>query len=286
MTFVALLLAAQLQTSDTLYLTHFDVGQGDATLITTPRGRRILIDAGGTGDSIATKLRRLGVDTIDLLVSSHNHIDHIGGIADVFSAFVVRRYLDNNVPCESQVCLRTLHASRVEPDLINIDGGVGDTIDGVFLRYLPQVPDDTEENNNSIGIVVQFGRFIAVYTGDSQREALEYWISKEVVPRAHVLKAAHHGSDNGFLAEWQAETKPAVVIISAGAGNSYGHPSCDVVRVWAASGAKVFRTDLLGSIQVSVVRDGNFSVQFPDLGKPRPRPARGTRAPNPPTVCY
>ena len=278
--FVVAASASRAGAQDTLYLTHFDVGQGDATLITTPHGRRILIDAGGSGDSIAARIRKVGVDTIDLLVATHNHIDHIGGIADVFSTFVVRRYLDNNVPCETQVCARTLLASRNEPDLINIDGGIGDTIDGVFVRYLPQVPRDSNENNNSIGVVVQFGRFIALYTGDSQTAALEYWLGKDVIPRAHVLKAAHHGSANGFLSEWQVTTRPAVVIISSGAANSYGHPDCGVVKAWSMAGAKVFRTDLLGTIQVNVVRDGNFSVQFPDIAEPRRRRAQRPR------VCY
>jgi competence protein ComEC len=262
---------AQSPANDTLYLTHFDVGQGDATLITTPRGRRILIDAGGAGDSIAARIRKVGVDTIDLLVSTHNHIDHIGGIADVFSSFVVRRYLDNNVPCTTQVCGRTMHAASIEPGLVNIDGGIGDTIDGVFVRYLPQVPENTEENNNSIGVVVQFGRFIALYTGDSQADAMQFWLGQEVVPRAHVIKAPHHGSANGYLAEWQAATRPLAVIVSVGAGNSYKHPDPFVMQQWSSGGAKVFRTDYLGTVQINVVRDGNFSVQFFPAARPNVR---------------
>ena len=258
---LALLAALQIQSSDTLKLTHFDVGQAEATLITTPRRRRILIDAGERGDSIAARLRREGVDTIDLLVASHNHEDHIGGIADVFSSFVVRRYLDNNVPCTTQVCGRTMHAASIEPGLVNIDGGVGDTIDGVFIRYLPQVPENTDENNNSIGVVIQFGRFIALYTGDSQADAMQFWLGTNVIPRAHVLKAPHHGSTNGYLADWQAATRPLAVIVSVGR-NAYKHPDPFVMQQWAAGGAKVFRTDYLGTVQINVVRDGNFSVQF------------------------
>ena len=256
-------------TSDSLYLTHFDVGQGDATLITTPRGKRILIDAGGAGDSIAARIKRVGVDTIDLLVATHNHIDHIGGIADVFASFVVRRYLDNNVPCTTQVCARAIFAASNEPGLMNIDEGVGDTIDGVFVRYLPHTRIDDDENNSSIGVIVQFGRFIALYTGDSEERELRRWLSDEVVPRAHVLKAAHHGSMNGYIPEWQDATRPAVVVVSTGKGNSYGHPSPNVMQAWAAGGAKIFRTDYLGTIQINVVRDGNFNVTFPNIADRR-----------------
>jgi competence protein ComEC len=261
---------SMLPRSDSLYLTHFDVGQGDATLITTPRGKRILIDAGGSGDSVAARIRRAGVDTIDLLVSSHNHIDHIGGMADVFATFAVKRYLDNNVPCASQICARTLAAAAVEPDLVDIDGGIGDTIDGVFVRYLPLPPRDSDENNNSIGVIVMFGNFRALYTGDSQADALSFWIRENVVPRVHVLKAAHHGSRNGITADWIATTLPSAVVISVGK-NSYGHPSREVIQTWASLGAKVFRTDYLGTIQINVAKDGGFAVSFPKFPSSRPK---------------
>lgn len=262
---LALLVASALpaQRVDSLYLTHFDVGQGDATLITTPRGKRILIDAGGSGDSVAARIRRAGVDTIDLLVATHNHIDHIGGIADVFATFAVKRYLDNNVPCATQVCARTTLAATSEPGLLNIDSGVGDSIDGVFVRYLPLPPtDSSNENDNSIGVIIQFGNFRALYTGDSQADELAFWIADNFIPPVHVLKAAHHGSQNGITGDLVATTLPSVVVISVGK-NAFGHPSRDVINAWTSLGAKVFRTDYLGTVQINVARDGGFSVSFP-----------------------
>jgi competence protein ComEC len=252
------------QAQDSLYLTHFDVGEGDATLVTTPNRRYILIDAGGVGDSVARRMKRAGVDTIDLLIATHNHIDHIGGIADVFATFVVRRYADNNVPCETQVCARTLAAAASEPDLINVDGGVGDTIDGVFVRYLPLPPRGAEENNNSLGVIVQYRNFRALYTGDSQADELAFWIGLNVIPRVHVLKAAHHGSQNGVTADWVATTLPSAVIVSVGK-NANSHPSRDVIAAWTSLGAKVFRTDYLGTVQVNVAANGGFNVTFPRL---------------------
>ena len=231
-------------------------------MITTPHKRRILIDAGGVGDSVALRMKRAGVDTIDLLIATHNHIDHIGGIADVFATFVVRRYADNNVPCETQVCARTLAAAAAEPDLINIDGGIGDTIDGVFVRYLPLPPRGPEENNNSLGVIVQYNNFRALYTGDSQSDELEFWINMNIIPRVHVLKAAHHGSQNGLTADWVATTLPSAVIVSVGK-NANGHPSRDVINTWTSLGSKVFRTDYLGTVQVNVAKDGGFNVTFP-----------------------
>lgn len=257
-------LALPAQSQDSLYLTHFDVGQGDATLVTTPNRKYILIDAGGVGDSVALRMKRAGVDTIDLLIATHNHIDHIGGIADVFAAFVVKRYADNNVPCETQVCARTLAAAAAEPDLVNIDGGIGDTIDGVFVRYLPLPPRGPEENNNSLGVIVQYRNFRALYTGDSQADELAFWIGLSIVPRVHVLKAAHHGSQNGVTADWVSTTLPSAVIVSVGK-NGHGHPSRDVITTWTSLGAKVFRTDYLGTVQVNVAGDGGFNVTFPRL---------------------
>src|SRR5688572_21213992 len=81
-----------------LVIRQYDVGQGDAALITTPAGRRILIDAGRDADSVAILLSAAGVDTIDLVIASHNHADHIGGMPRVLERHVVRAYVENGIP--------------------------------------------------------------------------------------------------------------------------------------------------------------------------------------------
>lgn len=253
---------AQGSASDTLYLTHFDVGQGDATLITTPRRKHILIDAGPSGANIAARLRLLRVDTLDLLISSHNHLDHIGGMPDVFAALVVRAYMDNGVPTTTQIYRRTIAYAEAEPGLRYLEATDRTiTVDSVTLRILPPPHLDRTQNNNSVGVLIEFGSFRALYTGDSQRLELTHWLAQNRTLHVHVLKAAHHGSSNGITSAWIARTNPGVVVISAGRNNRYGHPAHRVVQAWLLANAKVHRTDCEGIIQVSALRDGSFSVE-------------------------
>jgi competence protein ComEC len=259
---IALLLVAPVaRAQDTLYLTHFDVGQGDATLITTYQGKRILIDAGPSGGEVARRLRAVGIDTIDLVVASHNHEDHIGGMPAVFAAFVVRAYLDNGLPANTQIFSRTQFAVLREAGLMYLEPTsrtvrVGD----VALRVLPPARIDTEQNNNSVGILLEYGRFSALYTGDSETGQLSHWIARKQLKNVHLLKAAHHGSSNGASKELAAATKPVLVIVSAGRGNSYGHPGPDVLQLWSSARARIYRTDVDGTVQVNAMRDGSFKV--------------------------
>lgn len=83
--------------AQTLELRFFDVGQGDAALIVTPEGKRVLVDAGPGAWPVVPYLQSHHYDTLDLIVASHNHTDHIGGMADVIASRVVRAYLDNDL---------------------------------------------------------------------------------------------------------------------------------------------------------------------------------------------
>src|SRR5438067_943971 len=105
----ALLLVYPL-TAQTLELRFFDVGQGDAALIVTPEGKRVLLDAGPGASPVVPYLRSHHYDTLDLIVASHNHTDHIGGMAAAITATVVRAYLDNGIPHTTATYQSTLQA--------------------------------------------------------------------------------------------------------------------------------------------------------------------------------
>ena len=245
-----------------LRIRQFSVGQGDASLITTPEGRRILIDAGARTDHVAEILREEGIDTVDLVIASHNHADHIGGMPGVLDCCVVRAYLENGVPHKSQIYIRTMQAVEMEPGLQYLKATDRTlTLGSLKLRILAPPRQSTSQNNSSVGVLMQFGQFDALFTGDSERRELSEWLATAKVPRVEMLKAAHHGAWDGVTKEWAAATSPEIVVISVSATNGYGHPDRRTEQLWAAAGARIFRTDRHGMIEVMARHDGTFTVQ-------------------------
>jgi beta-lactamase superfamily II metal-dependent hydrolase len=102
--------------------------------------------------------------------------------------------------------------------------------------------------------------FADVGQGDSERKELSHWLASSKVRHATVVKAAHHGAANGVSAALIRATSPAVVVVSVGAGNRYGHPTPAVIGAWQTAGARVFRTDLHGTVRVTGTRDGRYAV--------------------------
>jgi beta-lactamase superfamily II metal-dependent hydrolase len=235
---------------------HFlNVGQGDAAII-QEGGKSALIDAGSAG--VVSYLRQLEIDTLDLVVASHNHADHIGGITGVFGSTVVRFYLDNGVPHTTATYQRTIQAVRASGAQYLTATARTITLGAARLHVIAP-PPGRDHNNSSVGILVEYGEFRALFTGDSEQDELQYWLSTDTIPQVHVVKVAHHGSWNGTTAEWVAATQPAVAVISVGK-NGYGHPSPQVIAQWQEAGARVYRTDYDGSVLILANDDGSFVV--------------------------
>lgn len=244
-----------------LRIVQLEVGQGDAAVITTPEGRHVLIDAGRRSADVADWLSRMGIDTLALAIASHAHADHIGGMAAVLARVVLEAYMDNSLPyLNTATYRRTMAAVEAEPGIRYFEAtrrtvAVGTTT----FRVLPPARVDDSQNNNSVGVIVGHGDFRALFTGDSERRQLAHWLATDTIPRVHVLKAAHHGADNGFSVEWARATSPALVLVPVG-NNSYGHPSPWIEQFWAAVGATVLRTDVVGTIEINATADGRFTV--------------------------
>ena len=252
--------AARQQSAPALEIRFLDVGQGDAVLLRSD-GRTALVDA-GPSDAIVRRLRALGVDTIDLMVASHNHSDHIGGADAVLDSISVRFYLDNHIPANTRIQERVLQ--RVERKNVGYLAPTARriTLGSANLVVIPppeRVAGDGQ-NNHSVGILVELRGFRALLTGDSEVEELNALLARDSVPDVDLLKAAHHGSRNGLTPAWLARTRPEVVVISAGTGNTYGHPHAAALRYYCASSHRVFRTDRNGEVTVAVAADGSYEV--------------------------
>lgn len=240
-----------------LEIRFLDVGQGDAVLV-REGGKTVLVDAGGSA-RIASFLQSLHIDTIDLVVASHNHADHIGGMTSVLQSAFVRFYLDNGVPATSATYQRTMSAVRsgAAQYLNALSRTI--TLGTATIQIIPPPPGN-EQNNSSVGVLIEYGDFRALLTGDSEREELASWLRDGSIPHVSVVKLAHHGSINGTTPEWIEATHPQVAVVSVGTGNGYGHPAAAVIGAWQGSGARVYRTDQDGGVIILANDDGSFVV--------------------------
>jgi competence protein ComEC len=231
-----------------------DVGQGDAILIRSPEGKAALVDAGPSG-RVVDLLRDRGIESLDLVVVSHHHIDHYGGMAAVVRAYRPRVFLDADSPHMTPTYLKLLEqirqagvtAIRAGPRARKI--GLG----SVAITVFPQAPsNEKEENNNSIGLRVELGDFSALLTGDSERSERRWWMSNvpDLCASVQVLKLAHHGSRNGTDRAWLNLTRPRLAVASMGRDNEFGHPHPETLALLRSLDIPLMRTDESGPILI------------------------------------
>jgi beta-lactamase superfamily II metal-dependent hydrolase len=260
----ALLAAAVLSTTAPaqephVQVTFLDVGQGDAIVVVSPEGRTAMIDGGS--DAPLRYLQQMSVDSIDLLVATHPHRDHIGGLDDVLTARPVRFFMDNGVPHSTATYARLMATlDRLEEVTYLRATPRTITLGSVTLEVLPIPAADAQLNDRSVGLVLRFGDFTAFLSGDSEVHQLNEWTSRGDVPDVVLLKAPHHGSVNGFTRDFLAAARPDVVVVSVGADNAYGHPRPEALTAYAAVGARVLRTDRSGHVTVLGHADGGFEI--------------------------
>jgi competence protein ComEC len=221
-----------------LSITFLDVGQGDAALIRSPTGRTVLA------------------------IASHNHADHLGGMARVLETIPVRNYMENGIPATTGTYARLVMllaqlgtpVLRAEPRRIDLGGGA-------VLRVLSGAPNARTQNDASIGLELVYGSFRALFTGDAEGRQRTFWASADSLGAVQVLKVSHHGSVNGTDAIWLASLSPCAAVISVGARNSFGHPSPLVLDQLASAQVTAYRTDQAGEITVVADSLGAFAVQ-------------------------
>ena len=240
-------------------VTFLDVGQADAILIRSPEGQTALVDAGRS--SPVPTLKELGVEEIDLLVATHPHADHIGGMADVINSIPVRFYMDNGQPHTTATYQNLVSTLQERTDITYLVAEPRTIMLGsaeIEVLLLPSA-NSTNLNNRSVGLVLRYGSFLAFLSGDSEVQELSFWVQHGLVPDVTVLKAPHHGSHNGFTWEFLQTAQPEVVVISVGA-NSYGHPRPEALQAYSSVAKVVVRTDHDGQVTIVGYKDGRYEV--------------------------
>jgi beta-lactamase superfamily II metal-dependent hydrolase len=253
-----------------------DVGQGDSSVILF-KDQVILIDAGeiDQGDRVVSDLKKLGVTRIDLLVATHPHSDHIGGMQKVLAVFPVGRVLDSGIPSTSSLYEHFLETVD-KKNIPYVIAEQGQTIDlDPSLRILVLSPPKgrigDNINTNSIVLRISYGTVNLLYTGDATTDAESAMMKAGYPLDTEILKVSHHGSSDAGSAAFLNRIDPEVAIISLGRDNEYGHPHRETLERLNAAGPLVLRTDLDGTVLVtsdgatySVVTDkdnGNIWLQ-------------------------
>ncbi len=239
--------------SDELVAHFIDVGQGDANLIELPNGEVMLIDAGiaSMGDDIIEYIENLGYDTIDYVVSTHPHADHIGGMAEVIEAFNIETIYMPKAVSTSKTYENLLETIR-DKGLSIKTGKAGvevldeDDLDIVIVA--PNSDDYSNLNNYSIVLKITYGDVFFLYTGDAEEESLEEITSDIDVD---VLKVGHHGSDTSTNKSFLDKVSPNYAVISVGKGNSYNHPALSTIELLQEYTSNIYRTDLNGTVIIS-----------------------------------
>lgn len=259
--------------SGTLEVYFFDVGQGDSELIRLPGGENILIDAGtsSTEDELVGELRSLGAETLDLVVATHPHADHIGGMAAVIDAFDIRQVVMPRISESDTPTTKTyenLLQSIADKGLTITPAEPGDELlssGGAVLTVLaPNGEDYGDLNNYSVVLRLTYGEDSFLFTGDAEEASEEEMLSLDWPLTATVLKCGHHGSETSTSPAFLDAVSPQYAVISCGVDNDYGHPDAVTLEKLEAAGAEVFRTDLQGTILAST--DGS-GVTMTALGK-------------------
>ncbi len=239
-----------------------DVGQGDAILVSTSDGHHMLVDGGtcAAGPGVVARLAELGVERLDVVVSTHPHEDHIGGLVDVLDAVPVGRVVDSGKVHTSAAYERYLTAI----DQKGIPFSLGRANDWFRLgiatvRILwPAGALAEDVNDASVVLRIDYGESSALLTGDIGPDVEQYLAEQRVLSRIVLLKAAHHGSRRSTIPEFLRQVKPRVAVIQCGAGNSYGHPHKETLARLILNQALTYRTDLHGEVTVRLT--GNRGI--------------------------
>ncbi|NQT31869.1 MAG: ComEC/Rec2 family competence protein [Deltaproteobacteria bacterium] len=251
--------AATTMPDDRLRVSFLDIGQGEAILI-QKGSQQVLVDGGPSPQALNLELggRMPFWDrTIELVVLSHPHADHLSGLVEIMQRYKVEQVLYPDLNDESPLCREWLGLIE-ERDIKCTIARAGQEInlgDGVTMKVLnppasPLTGTGSDINNNSVVLYLSAGEVSFLLTGDIEREAEFGLIARGNDLSGTVLKVGHSGSKTSTTPDFLAAVSPGVAVISVGE-NSYGHPSGDVMERLEAELGKdyIYRTDEQGTIE-------------------------------------
>lgn len=236
---------------------YIDVEEGDSIFIELPNEKTMLIDAGEAveGKKVINYIKQLGYSNIDYVVGTHPHTDHIGGLAQVINSFSVGKIYMPKVISTSKTYENLLNTISMKGLKIQTaKAGINIINDNNLLIDIiaPNNDSYSDLNNYSVVIKITYKNRKFIFMGDAEMIS-ENEILTDVT--ADIVKVGHHGSNTSSGQNFVDRVNAKYAIISVGSDNNYNHPNMNIVNRWENSGAKVYRTDLSGTI--IAITDGN-----------------------------
>lgn len=236
---------------DTLTVHFIDVGQADCALLECG-GMYALIDGGNTadGDAVVKYLEEQGVERLNLMVGTHPHEDHIGGLPAVLDAFDVVNVWSSELPFSNSIVSAFTVGTKKQGITMQFPQ-VGDTfyLGGATITMLGPVKSGYEDDNNlSLVLMVEYGDTRFLFTGDMESDAEHDLIESGADVKADVLKVGHHGSYSSTSYRFLREVAPTYAVISVGRNNDYGHPHDAPMSRLQDAEVIIYRTDRMFTV--------------------------------------
>ena len=236
-----------------------DVGQADSILLRSPSGKTMLIDAGESKNfpAIKKKLKELGITRLDVVIATHPHSDHIGGMTKVIETYDIGKFYLPDAAHATKTYENMIAALEKKPNT-KVIAAAADAVSSIawdtdveVLILSPFADAKYKDfNNYSVVIRVKYGETSILLAGDAETAAEAVMLERLPADyfSATVLKLGHHGSTTSTSADFFAAVAPKLAVISVGEGNSYGHPGGEMLDMLKAAQTPCFRTDLNGTI--------------------------------------
>lgn len=242
--------------SEPLKVSFIDVGQADCVIIQYGNSTMI-IDAGGnaTATSLVSTIKKININKFDVVVGTHPHEDHIGGLDGVINNFdigaIYMPKVSNSTKTFEDVLLAIKNKGlTVTAPIPGTNFNLGNDVQCTILA--PNSNNYEDLNSYSVVIKMTYGNTSFVFTGDAENDSEKEILTKGYNLKADVLKIGHHGSTSSTSSEFLKAVSPKYAVIFVGKDNTYGHPHQETINKLNTAGTKVYRTDLNGTITFTV----------------------------------
>ena len=248
-------------------VTVLDVGQGQSVLVRS--GYLVLVDCGGDsrddpGDVAANYLQSVGRSDIELLVVTHYHADHASGIPQLLRRIGVGEIALPDVEKDSPLRAEIIAAAGekgIPVRFVREEEQFHLTREGDTVTVLPPMAEEGTANELGLTVLVSHKTLDVLITGDMEAEGERRLVETADLPDVEVLVAGHHGSNTSNTRELLETVRPELALISVGQNNKYGHPGWDALARLDEIGAKIYRTDLYGTIEVRMKQGDDYAAE-------------------------